>query len=574
MKRKQGSQKIGAFMVLLCAFAALSGCESGSSPEADNFVKPPKPVSVMTLSRSRQLQKQLITGSVAPWKTEQIGFEIAGRVSFVIEPNESVSPKLDSKSTLPATPIARVDEERFRIAVETAQADVAVAQRRLDANQVAIEQRLPTAIASSEAELQLAETENQRAIRLSGQNAISRSELDSASTRVTVARSGLAAAKGELSQARAEQLALKAQVARAQHAQSEAERNLRSTTLFSSFRGIVSAVHTVPGSYVGPGDPVVTIQMMDPMLVQFEVSAQQSRRYAKGDILQVLMTNRSGERQIVSGIVYTIDSVADPSSRTYTVTLHVRNEEQTLTPAGVDANNIAHTDFIYPLNLGPIITGDQRQLVEQRCLHTIGDETFIWKIKNRKWNQPSNTEDRILVVERVKVKASSNVIPLLGKWNFVPIEFPDGADIDLKHDLITGKIVLPTTVSEYGNWEDRRVLMEQTDWVFRTGDVVQVVMTGSDAFKGLFVPMKAVLHKDGKTFLHVVEASDSELTRVNRIEVNILSENLIAEDSVLLQVNATDPSALQDGMRVVIGGTHYLEDRDQVRVVDKPGSNE
>lgn len=561
--------------VLLGSWAITTnvGCKPAQSTEQGKFEKPALPVSVMTIDRSRQLQKQLITGSVAPWKTEEIGFEITGRVNFVIEPNQSVQPKLDSASAPPPTPIASVDKERFQIAVETAQADVAVAQRRLDANQVTIEKRLPTAISSAQANLKLAETESKRAKRLSDQNAISRSELDSAITRSTVARSSLEAAKAELDQAKAEQLALKAQVARAQHAQTEAERNLRSTVLNSSFRGIVSAVHTVPGSFVQPGDPVVTVQMMDPMLVQFEVSAQDSRQYAKGDIRRLSITDREGKPQSISGIVYTVDSVAEPNSRTYTVTLQVRNKQQSIVPPTVDAESIATTDNIFPLNLGPIITGDERLLVEQRCLHTIGGETYVWKITNRKWNRPSDTADRILTVEPVKVKASAAVIPLLGKWNFVPVEFFDDANIDLRQDLITSQLSFPSSANDVENWKGHSVLLERTDWMLRTGDVVQVAMSNANDALGLFVPMKAVLNENGKTFLHVVEGVGTENTTARRVAIEVLSQNLVAETSVLLKVKSSELGGLKEGMQVVIGGTHYLRNGDRVRIVDRMGAS-
>jgi len=564
-------RSISAFSCLVLALTLSVGCQPAAPEEQAEFEKPPKNVSIMTLNRSRQLQRQLITGSIAPWKTEKIGFEITGRVNFVIEPNEPVQPQLDSESAPPATAIARVDQERFQIAVETAQADVAVAQRRLDANGVAIALRWPTAIASAQADLELAESESNRASRLSGQNAISRSELDSALTRVTVAKSSLDAAKAELAQAKAEQLALQAQVARARHSQAEAERNLRSTTLHSSFRGIVSAVHTVPGSYVQPGDPVVTVQMMDPMLVQFEVSAQDSRQYAKGDILNVFVLNTEGSQQTISGIVYTVDSVADTNSRTYTVTLQVRNRQQSSTPSSADAADTARTESIFPLNLGPIITGDERQLVEQRCLHTIGNETYVWKITNRKWDQPSDTSDRTLIVEPVRVKTSGEVIPLLGKWNFVPVEFEADANIDIQHDLITSQLTLPQSITDFRDWQERKVMLQQSGWMLRAGDVVQVSMTSANDLQGLFVPMKSVLNESGKTFLHVVENMNSELATVRRVEVEVVSQNLIAQESVLLQVKSLEPGKLEDGMQIVIGGTHYLQNGDQVRIVRSLG---
>ena len=196
--------------LLIVSTVATIGCDRSSNDIP--LVKPAKPVNIMTLSQTRQLQQRMMTGSVAPWKTEQIGFEVTGRVNFVIEPNEPVQPELPSDTSPPPTPLARVDREQFEIAVATAKADVDVALRRLDVNRVSIQQRLPATLKSAEAELDLALIEYERAERLTGQNAISRSQFDNSKTRLSVARAAVEAVTAQLSQAEAEQSALQAQV--------------------------------------------------------------------------------------------------------------------------------------------------------------------------------------------------------------------------------------------------------------------------------------------------------------------------------------------------------------------------
>ena len=113
-------------------------------------------------------------------------------------------------------------------------------------------------------------------------------------TRSATARLRVASAKAELAQANADQLALNAQVQQAAQRIAEAERNLKNTVLYSSFPGQVAEIHAVPGTYVKEGDPIVTIQMVDPMLVEFEVTAKDSCRYHRGDTLSVSVEGGDG----------------------------------------------------------------------------------------------------------------------------------------------------------------------------------------------------------------------------------------------------------------------------------------
>lgn len=566
------------FSLLLTVIGIFAGCtptEDTSQPT----VKPPKPVSIFSLQQTSPRHRKTVTGTVVPWKLERIGFEQPGRVAEVIEPNEMVIPRLEDGST--GTPLARLDDEPLRIAVESARANVAVAKRNRDANQVAVMQRLPALVASAEAEAALADSEMERSSRLSRQNVISQSELDNAQTRRATTSSRVASAKADLAQAEAEQLALEAQVLQAEQQLTEAVRNLRNTILYSPFPAQVSQIHAVPGTYVKEGDPVVTVQMMDPMTIEFEVTARDSRRYRRGDILSVQVTDGAGMPRTLSAIVYHVDAIADPDARTFTVTLHVRNElDESHTRSIQDRDSFAWTKQIMPLNIGPIVTADTRLLVEHSAVHNIGGQAFVWRITNRRWGEATAPGNRILEVEKLAVRVTSDLIPFLGKWNFVAIEFLDpNISIDFESDLITGELffkpaetngprrpLVPSAPApSLANWTFNRVLLDDQRWLLRSGDVAQISLVPDEPVAGFFVPMKAVREEQGRTFIHVVRESNGELI-VQRIFVDVIQSDSIINESVQLRIQGNEPDQLQEGMQVVAEGTHYLNDGDRVLI--------
>lgn len=572
----------------------IGGC-ARKHDETELPEKPPKPVATAPLRTTAPATPQFLTGSVVPWKSERIGFEVAGRVAEVIEPSEFVVPQIGDVTgavTPGATPLARLDNEAFKIAVDSALASVEVAKLNRDANLVTIDQQLPAQIESARAEADLADLELARAQKLLKQNAISQSELDSAQTDVSTTQARLASSQAELAQAKARQLALEAQVLQAQQQLSEARRNLRNAVLYSPFPGQVSQIHAVPGTYVKAGEPVVTVQMMDPMTIEFEVTARDSRRYHRGDMLSVQVVDGYGESRQLSGMVYRVDTVADPAARTFTVTLHVRNEIDDTTHDSLGDDLIAWTDQIAPLNIGPMITGDLRLLVMREAVHTSCGETFVWKVTNRRWGSPSPPGDRLLSVVKVPVRITSDVIPYLGRWEFVAIEFTDPTiEVDVEHDLITGELFFKTAQGEPAvanmgtsftgerrteealrqsretsgleTWDGTHVMLHGLCWLLRSGDVVQISLTSDPATDGFYVAMKAVREELGRTFIHIFDDRESQPI-ARRVFVEVADEESVVSDKVLLRIKPTSADALHEGMRVIVEGTHYLNDGDRV----------
>ena len=570
MRRQVKIQYVLVLLMFALVMPGMVGCQNATDADADSFQKPPKPVSTMPLRNSSPSFPRYTSATVAPWKAERMGFEQAGRVVEVIEPGELVTAQTASSKSPGGTILARLDDERLRIAVEAINADIEVVQRRLETNRVLVENRIPAGIESAEAELQLAERELQRANRLS--NAISQSELDAIRTRATTAQLQVTSAKAELDQARAEQAALEAQVRQSQQRMAEAQRNLRNATLYSSFPGQVAEIHAVPGTYAAAGDPIVTVLMMDPMVVEFETTAETSRRYQRGDILNLAVTDKSGTDRPLTGAVYNVDSVADPETRTFTVTLHVRNQKTSAIPPAIiaSAKQVARTKSISPLNAGSMIVADDRLLVDENAVHEIDGKTFVWKVTNRTADQSTTTEDRLLTVQPLEVRiVNEQRVSFLGRWNFIEVEFTDPEAIDVQRDLITGQLYFDDEIEgpiSLEQWTVNEVMLDVEQWMLRAGDVARVALLPDQLATGFYVPMKAIRRENEQTFIHVVDSSNPQAI-VRRVEVSVASQNSSAGESLLLQIESASNTPLEEGMEVVVGGTHFLKDGDRVRVV-------
>ena len=79
-------------------------------------------------------------------------FEVGGRVEFVVEPETDIAGQMydkDGNVLSDGTLLARLDPTRFELAVESAGAQVTVAERQLEAAQIEYEQVIPESIAAA-----------------------------------------------------------------------------------------------------------------------------------------------------------------------------------------------------------------------------------------------------------------------------------------------------------------------------------------------------------------------------------------------------------------------------------------
>ncbi len=83
----------------LFTLAFLAGCDNADSTTSTDPL--PRPVTYLTLEAHAPQPQSLVTGSVESWKSEQVGFQVNGRVRFVHEPGANILGRiLDSHGKL------------------------------------------------------------------------------------------------------------------------------------------------------------------------------------------------------------------------------------------------------------------------------------------------------------------------------------------------------------------------------------------------------------------------------------------------------------------------------------------
>lgn len=529
----------------------------------------PRPVEVATLSLALPPQSARVSAVVASWKTEDIGMEVGGRIKFVVEPNTDIDIEVINEAgnvENPRTKIAEIDKERFQLQLDSAKADVERAAQAIKAAEIEIDMIIPQRQAAAKAERNRARIELKRSKLLVEQEAGSEADVTRDEAAYKNADAQVKQIEAEESAKLAELTSLQKDKLKAEQAVRDATRSVEDCELYADFPGQISEVHVVPGSVVTAGQPVATLQMMDPIKIELEVSAEDSRRLRNRQRVPVWVTREDGAIEEKDGFLYLVDPVADSQTRTFTISLLVLNER--LSARNERPEISATTNQTWRLDLNFLPGVDQGALyAPEGAIHTDDSgNNFVWRVTNLTIRE-SLPKDGRLKVEKMSVTTKPIAIPFLGNWTFRKIEIDDSTFVPSR-DLIAGKLTFQNDV-EADDWEGDEIFVEksQGQWMLRPGDLVQVDLTDDVQESGLYVPMESVARSDGKSFLFVVDGND-EQTSVRRIAVDVVDGDG-AKVSSMVQIRGSDDLT---GKQYVTKGTHYLRDGEPVRVVS-PESN-
>ena len=351
----------------------------------------------------------------------------------------------------------------------------------------------------------------------------------------------------------------------------DAERNLENCTLYSSFRGQIADVAVVPGSVVSSGQAVATVQMMDPIKVEVEVSAADSRRLVKRQRIPLRVTQSDGSVSAQDGFLYLIDPVADPQTRTFTLTLLMMNRKTHVESEADRDTSIAVTDQAWRVAFSFLPGAEEGAMFAvEDAIHRDEKGRFVWKIDNVHVNE-SLPSDRIAKVSKLRVRLGNTKLPFLGNWLFQQI-IPVGNGFDPERDLIAGK--LTGIEGEADEWEGEKILIDRSSqWMVRPGDLVQVDLSNGDAQPGFYVPMDAISNQAGISYLFVID-DESDEPRVKRIQINVIANQDSTATSSLRRIEAADKDTSLEGKQYVVRGSHYLNDNEPVKVVISPTADQ
>lgn len=565
---------------LICVLFSV-GCNRESKKIPDPS---PRPVSVVELNSFEPSAPELVSGVVGSWKTEQIGFEVEGRVTYVIEPEQMVDGYLTTRSESVENigRVAEIDPNRYQTQLDGAKSQVEVLKLELEAQEVQVEDEpaqgdqpavvgvLPAKIASAEAAYQLATIEYERTEGLLARKAVPQAKFDEVEAAWKQADAEVKQAKANLKAKHAEIESLKSQIKVAQAVVVDAEQNVRDCKLKAPFKGQIAEVHVIPGAFVRRGEPVVTLQMMNPIKIEFEVSAERARQFRYKDEIGITLYTPDGtELKDKEGIIYQTGTVADAGTRTFTITVLMENDmistlkkeaqqkkesEEKQDQDDEASKRPAFTNDVWKL-IDRVIGDGKSYYFEKTGIHQDDQGHFLYRISSPTGRQLLGKTHQ---VERVPIVAEKEEISFLGLWTFQRVTFPPNSDINPEDDRFVGELGYPD--DDPANWDQTSVLFERVRWLLRPGDLIRLDLSqGQGGFgAGFYAPLGAIQESDGKFYVFVLQDDGT----VKRVEIK-WSDG----PNTLRRITPVAAGELKEKDRIVSGGAHYLVDGEKVKVV-------
>lgn len=492
----------------------LASCDSSNHEQT----LPTLPVSTIKLSLEKPSPKRELSGIVSHYREQQVGFEVSGRVTMVLDEGLEVrGPAFDESGKLirRGDAIAVMEGSRYGSQVGVLQAQVNAARRDLQAAGAAL--KLTQQILTRQKKIL------QKGIGI-------QQDVDDAQSRHDQAQAALEA-KG-------------ASVIAVEQQFDSAIEDLGDAVLYAPFSGRVTSVHIAEGAVVSPGEPIVTLTLMDPMQIQVQVSADVERNIRTGDraVVYLKAPLNSDVKIPVNAVVYEKSSVADPKLRTYQIVLMVRNNRHHIYDRDESLLGLPMVEQYLPVireyqgEQGPLFVPTDALIQEQ-------DQYYVFRLPGVGFkNDTTRSAVGKHLPERVAVSLANEYTNVV-QWNFRSI-VDDGS---LKENEFL-------VMNPQANYVDG-IAIGRPEWLLRPRDIVPVQFNSVTAVEGFYVPNHAIILKDEQPHVFRVEDEKSIATLVTLHE-SIGDFRRISSDY------------LQSGSQVVIDGVHYLTNEQPISVVE------
>ncbi len=494
----------GIAMLSTVFVSSLTACQSSEESVAAPL---PRPVSYVSLKKIDPAIESLVAGSVVAWKKEPVGFDVNGRVQFVQEPGMVVQGSMFDQNgsvTEKGTLLASLQDKRFQIQVDQARANIQEVQ----------------------ASVKQARQTYQRQQKLLDQGAGAQQYVDDAMAQLRAMQARLRAARDELRQA---------------------ELNATDTALRAPFSGEIAKAHVIPGGYVERGQPVVTVQMMDPIKVSVAVSPEMENQINYNDLAKVYI---EGDDRPLQGWVWNKAPVADSITRTFVVTMLVRNRRiEVGIPDEVAEQDIARTYSLQ--NVEPKgRNGKTSYFINEDSIREDELGHFVWKADGLAVNDLSGAFDPIFKVEKVRVQLGKQSYPFMQIFTYR--EVADLGTLDPSKDLLVGKLS-----RDIG--EGQTVALSRERWQLRPGQIVNVDLSHQQFAKGFFAPAQSIIRQADRQQIYVVKESAESGQQAQLIEVRTGKNS-----GTLIEIMPVQTDELREGMKLIVDGAQYVQNGDPV----------
>ena len=496
----------------LTVVTMIAGCEQEAGPTT----MPTRPVTVMQLSPQDFARERSLTGVVDLYREEDIGFEIGGRVTTVLNEGLEVrGPAFNEQGELitPGEPIAAMESSRYGSQVGALQARMEAARRQIQA--------LIAQVTFAEQTL-----ERQKSILADGIGV--QQAVDDAQSAFDQATAQLAAQRATVRE-QAERL-------------KRATEDLGDAVLLAPFSGRITRVHISEGAVVQSGTPIVTLTLMDPVRIQVQVSADDERDIETGDraVLWPKDPLHNGERMPVNAIVFEKSAVADPALRTFRIDMIARNVRRHVDDLNPELAGLPNINEYLPV--AREYQGEEGPLfVPVGSVLNDDDGSYVLRLPGVSFNsggQRSAVGKHM--PEKVRVTLGDQYTTVVN-WTFRSITPTD--------ELAEGDFVILNPLPRYIDG----VAGGRPQWLLRPRDLIPVQFSLSNATPGFYVPSRAI------TLL-----GDSEVVYV--VEDGVATARPVSVHESFEELRRIEGDGIREGVNVIVGGVHYVSDGQPVTV--------
>jgi len=149
-----------------------------------------------------------------------------------------------------------------------------------------------------------------------------------------------------------------------------AKARLEKTQIHAPFAGVLGLRQVSVGEYVAPGQPLVNLESLQPIKVDFQVAERYLPRLQTGQEIEVTVDSLPGRS--FTGKVAAIDPKVDPESRSVAVRARVPNDDRVLRPG-----QFARVRLI-------VDRREQAIVIPEQALVPQGDAYFVFKVVDGK----------------------------------------------------------------------------------------------------------------------------------------------------------------------------------------------
>jgi hypothetical protein len=196
--------------------------------------------------------------------------------------------------------------------------------------------------------------------------------------------------------------------------------------------------------------------------------------------------------------------------------------------------------------------GSDNWFVDSEALRTDAEGAFLWIADGIGLADLYEGLKKPFPVRRVRVKVGARRVPFLQVFTYR--ELTDVGSVD------AATAVYAQPVAE-GIQDGDLVYQEQRRWMLRPGQLVHVDLGAEARRPGFYVPMQAVRRDTKGYFVYLVGEGEGGAETAERVDVT-LGEGI----ADFRRIEAT---ALAKGRKLVVDGTHFLEDGEAVNAFDE-----